>query len=152
MPKLVVHGATIMCSMGTTPSSLAVLPIRGTSFGLTVPAATIQDTLPDVNIASFGMCSSPLNPQVAAATAAAAGVLTPQPCLPATSAPWTPGSTSVTIAGAAPPPLPSAPGSTQPVVSDAPSAPALTATCQCLCQWAGQIQVEDAGQEQIEVD
>ena len=90
MPKLVVHGATLACSMGSFPSTLTVLPINGVSFGTFAPAATVQDMKPMVNMAPFGMCQSPLNPQVVAAKAAAAGTLTPQPCMPATSAPWSP--------------------------------------------------------------
>jgi hypothetical protein len=131
MPKLVVHGATLVCSMGTAPSSLSVLPQRGISFGTTAPAATVQDMKPEENIASFGMCQSPTNPQVAAATSAAGGTLTPQPCVPATSSAWTSGSKSV---GAV----------------DGPTM--LSDTCKCLCQWGGQITVKDPGQSGVEVD
>jgi hypothetical protein len=129
MAKLVVQGAKLSCSMGTSPASLSVLPANMVD-GDSSPAATIQDMKPNVNIASFGMCQSPSNPQVAAATAAAQGVLTPQPCVPMTTAPWTPGSQSVTIADEA----------------------ALSDSSQCMCQWAGQIQITDAGQSDIEVD
>ncbi|HEY1698026.1 MAG TPA: DUF4280 domain-containing protein [Polyangiaceae bacterium] len=152
MPKLVVHGATLICSMGSTPSSFTVLPARGTSFGRTTPAATVQDTFPITNIASFGMCKSPLNPQVAAATAAAAGVLTPQPCVPATSAPWTPGSTSVVIAGPGVPPTPLPPNAPPQPAPGPPSFPAVTDACKCICQWGGTIKVQDAGQTGIDVD
>src|SRR5580704_8343129 len=96
MAKLVVHGATLACSMGSSPSSLSVLPTNET-YGGAAPAATVQDMKPVVNLAPFGMCQSPINPQVAAATSAAAGVLTPQPCLPMVPAPWTPGSKSVAL-------------------------------------------------------
>jgi uncharacterized protein DUF4280 len=130
MPKLVVNGATLACSMGSSPAKLSVLPGDET-YGGSNPAATVQDMKPGVNLAPFGMCSSPSNPQVAAATAAALGVLTPQPCVPAAAGPWTPGSKSVAVAvGPA-------------VLSD---------VCQCVCQWGGQIQVQDAGQTEVEVD
>jgi hypothetical protein len=129
MPKLVVQGAQLTCSMGLAPSQLSVLPTNMVT-GDSMNAANIQDMLPNVNIMPFGMCQSPANPQVAAATAAAMGVLTPQPCVPMTTAPWTPGSTSVTIA----------------------SQPALSASCQLLCQWGGQIQVTTPGQTDIDVD
>ena len=47
----------------------------------------------------LGMCSSLANPAVSAATAAAGGVLTPQPCSPVLTAPWMPGSLTVQIGG-----------------------------------------------------
>jgi hypothetical protein len=122
----------LACSMGSSPSKLSVPPTNQT-YGGSNPAATVQDMKPQVNIAPFGMCQSPLNPQVASATAAAGGTLTPQPCVPATSTPWTPGSTSVAIVGAAGPAM----------LSDA---------CKCICQWGGNIQVQDPGQTEIEVD
>lgn len=78
-----------------------------------------------VNIASFGMCQSPSNPQVAAATSAALGVLTPQPCIPMTAAPWTPGSTTVLIA----------------------NQPALDNPSTCVCLWGGTITITDPGEE-----
>ena len=78
-------------------------------------AATIQDFAPNVNIMPFGMCTTLSNPQVAAATSAALGVLTPQPCIPVTTSPWSPGSATVQINGA----------------------PALTATSMCQCAWGG---------------
>ena len=83
MAKLVVKGAQLTCSMGTSPAALTVLPPNMTT-GDDNDAANIQDMQPMVNIAPFGMCQSMANPQVAAATAAAQGVLTPQPCMPMT--------------------------------------------------------------------
>ena len=76
----VCAGAMMMCSFGVAPSSLVVLPVNRTMTG--APAANIMDNKPMVNIPPFGMCSSPANPMVAAATAAALGVLTPMPCIP----------------------------------------------------------------------
>src|SRR5664279_3554738 len=97
MPIQVVNGAQMMCSFGTTPSSLVVLPVNRVNSS-NQPAATIMDHIPMTNIPPFGMCMTPSNPQVAAATSAALGVLTPQPCIPVTSAPWTPGAPTVQIA------------------------------------------------------
>ena len=129
MSKLVVKGATLCCSMGNAPSNLSVLPANGVE-GDSSYAANVQDMEPNVNIAPFGMCISMSNPQVAAATSAAQGVLTPQPCLPMTTAPWTPGASSVTIGGQA----------------------ALSDACELVCQWGGQIQVQSAGQTDVDVD
>ena len=47
-----------------------------------------MDNQPIANIAPFGVCISLANPAVAAATAAAMGVLVPLPCMPVTPAPW----------------------------------------------------------------
>lgn len=118
MTKVVIGGATLKCSMGSAPSSLSVLPQKKTNCE-NQRAATVQDFQPITNIASFGMCQSLANPQVAAATAAANGTLTPQPCLPATATPWSPGSSTVVIAKEA-------------VLSDDST---------CNCQWAGVIEV-----------
>ncbi|WP_266158041.1 DUF4280 domain-containing protein [Dyella silvatica] len=128
MPLHVVNGATLMCSFGVAPSSLVVLPINKMLSG-SQPAATIQDHLPMTNIMPFGMCMSLANPQVAAATAAALGVLTPQPCIPNTPAPWIPGAPTVLLG----------------------NQPCLDNTCTCQCLWAGVISVASPGQvtEQI---
>lgn len=123
MPIQVVNGAQLMCTFGTSPSNLVVLPINQV-LSENQPEATIQDYIPMVNIQPFGMCMSPANPQVAAATAAAMGVLTPQPCIPATSSPWTPGSIPVGIS----------------------SKVALNNISMCTCMWAGVITITDPGQ------
>ena len=65
----------------------------------------------------------------AAATAAALGVLTPQPCIPATASPWTPGSPTVLIA----------------------DIPALNNISTCMCMWAGIVTIADPGQMQTEL-
>jgi hypothetical protein len=128
MPMQVVAGATLTCSMGTAPSALSVLPANRTLTG-GPPAANIMDNVPLLNIMSFGMCNSIANPMVAAATAAASGVLTPQPCIPATPAPWVPGAPTVLIGGM----------------------PALDSTCQLMCLWAGVIQVSSPGQTSVTI-
>jgi len=128
MPLQVVNGAELACSFGASPSSLVVLPINRSVIA-NQPQATIQDHIPMVNIMPFGMCMSPSNPQVAAATAAALGVLTPQPCIPATTSPWTPGAPTVTIANLI----------------------ALDNISTCSCMWAGVITITDAGQATVEI-
>jgi len=128
MPFQVVNGAQLACTFGASPSSLAVLPLRRTVIN-NQPKATIMDFMPTVNIAPFGMCNSPSNPQVAAATAAALGVLTPQPCIPATISPWTPGATTVTLAYQV----------------------ALDNVSTCNCMWGGVISITDAGQQTTEI-
>jgi hypothetical protein len=125
MPIQVVNGATLMCTMGMAPSALTVLPVNRVMSG-GVPAANIMDHVPMVNIMPFGMCISPANPTVAAATAAALGVLTPMPCVPATATPWAPGSPTVLIGGM----------------------PALNNTSTCTCMWTGVVSVVQPGQMQ----
>lgn len=122
MPKMVVDGAKLRCDQGSSPGSLTVLPVNGTS-GEDKPAATVNDFVPMTNIAAFGMCRSMANPQVASATAAAQGTLTPQPCVPVVVAPWSPGSSVATIN----------------------DQKALTADCKCSCTWAGNIEITDPG-------
>lgn len=93
MAMLVVNTALTMCSFGVAPVPLLATNAP-TVLGLNQPAATIMD-LPKV---PYGMCSSPANPAVAAATAAAMGVLTPMPCTPVAT-PWVPGCPTVLIGG-----------------------------------------------------
>jgi hypothetical protein len=128
MPMQVVNGAQLACSFGTTPSSLVVLPLNRDQTEYQ-PSANIMDHIPMVNIMTFGMCSSIANPQVAAATSAALGVLTPQPCIPATSSPWTPGSPQVLIA----------------------NQPALDNASTCMCNWLGVVTVTDPGQTSAQI-
>lgn len=123
MPNHVCNGAMLQCSMGAAPSSLVVLPANRVMTS-SQPAATIMDNKPMANVMSFGMCMSPANPAVAAATAAALGVLTPMPCVPNTTTPWTPGAATVLVA----------------------NQPALDDTSQLMCMWAGVISISSPGQ------
>jgi len=118
MPLLVRMGAVLQCSFGAAPATLAVLD-PSTILEDAAPAANITDFAPMVNIPTFGMCSSIANPTVATATTAALGVLTPMPCVPATSAPWIPGVPAILIR----------------------NMPALDQPCQCMCMWGGVIAV-----------
>jgi hypothetical protein len=128
MPKVVVQGAQLKCDQGTAPASLTILPVKLTE-ALTKPIATVLDFVPTVNIAPFGMCRTQANPQVAAATAAAQGVLTPQPCLPVTTAPWSPGAKVATVR----------------------EDKVLTDDSKCKCAWTGTIEITDPGSE-VEVE
>lgn len=122
MPNQVSMGALMTCTFGVAPSALVVLPLnRVLAEG--PPAANIMDHIPMVNILPFGVCSSMANPMVAAATAAALGVLVPMPCIPATVAPWVPGAPTVLIA----------------------NMPALDNVSKCLCMWGGAIAFSNAG-------
>lgn len=96
MPQHVCMGATLKCAFGMAPSVLSVLPLNRTITS-NMPAANIMDHVPMVNIMPFGACMSISNPTVAAATAAAFGVLTPMPCIPVTPAPWVPGAPTVLL-------------------------------------------------------
>lgn len=71
--------------MGTAPTLLVVNRRHANAENMEL--AHRDDYQPGLNIPGFGMCMSMANPMVATATAAAQGVLTPQPCLPVTM-PW----------------------------------------------------------------
>jgi hypothetical protein len=128
MAKLVVHGATLKCSEGASPSTLSILPVNP-ALADEQRAATIMDFTPMSNVAPFGMCKTQANPQVAAATAAAQGVLTPQPCVPVITGPWSPGSPCVQIE----------------------HQKALTDDSTCRCAWTGTIEIADPGTD-VKVD
>ena len=97
MSQLVCAGASCLCSFGTAPGTIN--PTSQTKVLVDgKPAATIQDCQVS-NITPFAMCTSMANPQVAAATAAALGVLTPQPCMLNAAGTWVPGKASVLIDG-----------------------------------------------------
>ena len=114
--KLVNMGSLLKCSQGIAPTPLVVLV--PTVMGQGPQAANIMDCVPMSNILTFGMCQSPANPMVIAATAAALGVLTPMPCIPVTT-PWMPGSPTVLVR----------------------NFPALDASSKCMCAYAGEITI-----------
>ena len=128
MPQIVTMGAMMMCTMGAAPSTLMVTPENMTNAG-NKPAATIMDNIPMKNIMPFGVCRSPANPQVAAATAAPPpGVLKPQPCIPVTAAPWMPPATKLMIK----------------------NKPALLNNAKLMCNWGGSISITMAGQMTVQ--
>lgn len=119
----VSSNALMTCTFGMVPCPLVVNPSR-TVFMAGLQKANIGDFAPITNIASFGMCSAPTNPTVIAATAAAMGVFTPMPCVPAIVSPWIPGKPDILVQGM----------------------PALTKTCRNMCMWMGQISFTNDGQ------
>ena len=132
MPMQVCMGAQMMCTFGMAPSNLVVLPPAPTlknTYTNQMPDANIMDHVPMVNIMPFGMCMSPANPEVAAATAAALGVLTPMPCVPNTPAPWVTGAPTVMLG----------------------SAPALDNISTLQCMWGGVITFVTPGEFTVEV-
>lgn len=125
---LVTMGTQLMCSFGVAPSALVVPPVKRSMAG-GVPAATVADSVPLVNIMPFGMCTSIANPTVASATAAALGVLTPMPCVPVSATPWVPGSPTVLVGGV----------------------PACTQSSTVTCAYGGVISVVAPGQTTVTV-
>ncbi len=122
MGQSAVTGAMLSCSFGLAPSTLIALPasrvlIEGR------PAADITSVAMGVNIPPFAMCSSLANPAVAAATAAALGVLTPMPCTPVVAGTWLPLAPTVLIGGQ----------------------PALVSGSICTCAFGGVISMSTAG-------
>lgn len=121
-------GGVLSCSFGAAPSSFQSLPVPRVLISGR-PAGILTDMAPMVNIPPFGMCSSPSNPTVAAATAAALGVLTPMPCIPVPAGPWLNPVPKVLIGG-------------QPALSD---------DSKLTCAWGGQISVQFSGQAGVQV-
>lgn len=124
----VCMGATMMCSFGVAPSSLIVIPST-TMLTPAPPSANIMHNAPIANIPPFGLCTTVSNPTVAAATAAALGVLTPMPCVPVTATPWVPG-------------VPTVLNGSLPVVDNG---------CKLNCAWGGVISVINPGQTTVMV-
>ena len=127
MPQLVVTNAMAMCTFGMAPSSLVFLPTSKVM--AMTPAGNIGDFKPFLNIPPFAMCMSLANPAVAAATAAALGVLTPMPCTPMTSAPWIPVAPTKMIA----------------------KMPVIAQPSQQICSYGGVISITFAGQVKVQV-
>ena len=123
MPMKCVSGGMCMCSFGMAPSSLNFLPTDRV-LACNMPMGNIMGFAPAVNVLPFSMCMSIANPAVAAATAAAFGVLTPVPCVPVIVSPWIPASANV-LCG---------------------NFPALNMGDKCMCMWGGIINIIMSGQ------
>jgi hypothetical protein len=123
MPLQSCNGALCQCSFGSAPAPLTVLPDKNVMSDQGMPAGTIMDFVPFLNVSPFGMCSSPNYP-----TMIFPGV--PGPCIPAPVAPWAPGSPDVTIQ----------------------NIPALTAQDTTTCALNGVISFAFPGQTVVQVD
>ncbi len=121
----VVAGATVLCPFGTTPANLVVTS-QSTLLAEGKPVATIADTSV-ANIPTCGMCSSLAKPQVAPAAAAALGVLTPQPCVPAIAGTWIAVQTKCIVGGK----------------------PCLTNEATAICSYGGTLSITNAGQKTV---
>lgn len=125
MAKYVCMGAMMQCSFGMAPSQLIVtVPLR--PMIQNKPKANIMDFVPMVNVPPFGMCNSLSNPTVASATAAAMGVLTPMPCIPVITLPWTPGGQEMVC-----------------------NFPALLENCKLTCMYGGSISINYPGHTEM---
>lgn len=96
MGIIAVTGATLMCTCGMAPGTLNATTAPTVLTG-GKPTATIKDCAPGANIAPMGLCTSLANPAVASATAAALGILTPQPCMPVPVGTWTPVAPQISV-------------------------------------------------------
>lgn len=119
-------GAVLKCMFGMIPTVLNALPVSRVMIGGR-PAGVMTDMIPMVNIPTFGMCRNPANPAVAAATAAALGVLTPMPCVPVPAGGWLNAAAKVQFGGVN----------------------ALTEKSKLMCVWGGEISVQFAGQVNV---
>lgn len=127
MGYCVCNGALLQCSFGSAPGQFSALPCGVTAAGQ--PLATVMASTALVNILPFGLCGSLANPLVAAATAAAGGILTPMPCVPVTAGPWVPGSPRIMVGGA----------------------PVLTSESTLMCCWGGVVTVVAPGEQMVMV-
>ncbi len=123
MGLCVCSGAKMKCSQSQDPNTeaaLLVIPPMVTT-NSEKPLATTMDMIPMVNIPAFGQCKSAANPMVVA------NKMAPVSCIPIVVAPWSPGAKKLTIT----------------------SFPALLQTDKCMCMWAGEITISDAGQTKV---
>ncbi len=118
---LVCEGALLRCPFGNVSTPLNLT--RQNNISGTLPYANVNDHIPIHNIVPFGMCSSMMNPTVAAAMAATSGILTPMPCMPVTNSAWTNPSEKVEI----------------------DNAKAITVNSRLYCIWGGLIEVSFPG-------
>lgn len=127
----VCNGAMCQCTMGLAPAPLKVISLPNSPRPMigVLSEANVMDNKPVTNIGPFGMCRSLTNPAVAAATAAALGVLTPAACVPVIALPWAPYSPTVLVDGY----------------------PALGSSAKLMCAYAGEISITNPGQTSVQI-
>lgn len=125
MGQVVVTGGTAQCTFGTLPGVIAA-GSQSKVLAEGKPVATILDFNAQC-ITPFGLCTTLTNPAVQAATAAALGVLTPQPCTLMPAGTWKPSKLTVQAGGS----------------------PVLTTECQGNCIYGGCIAVTNPGQSKV---
>lgn len=123
MASYVVQGAKLKCTFGSQESTFQV-PVDHKIYINNKPQGNMMDFKPMMNIMPFGLCSSLANPTVAAATAAASGVLQKMPCIPATVTPWFNVKMDVLLE----------------------YFPAMLDSSKTMCMWCGMISITDNGQ------
>lgn len=129
MTQQVCNGAALACTFGAAPGTLTVIPATGV-MAATQPAATVMDYAPMVNVATFGMCMSPSNPQVSGRDGRGVG-----------------GADAAALHSRDVEPLDAG----QSHRDDRGNA-ALTSTDMCMCMWGGQITITSPGQESVTDD
>ena len=118
---LMVHGTLLACKpWGMVPAPLTVLPLNRVLTNKR-PTATQIDTVPLMNIPSFGMCTSMANPAVLATAP-----VFKAPCMPAPVGPWMMPSMRVMGGGK----------------------PFITTSACLMCMWGGMIKAQMPGQIQ----
>jgi hypothetical protein len=126
MALQVIGTALLQCSYGAAPSPYLTIPIH-MEITCIMPASTIIDTMPFLNILPFAICSSKANPMVIAIMAATLGAVQVAPCIPMTFIPWSPPMSNILIGGI----------------------PAVDSQAKPKCLWAGSISVLFPGQVQV---
>lgn len=123
MSFALVSGTSLLkCSFGMAPSAFMIVPGTRTVLAEFMFMGNISDVIPIANITTFTLCTSLLNPAVAAATAAA-GTLVPMPCIPVPVTPWISAALNVLVQGF----------------------PAIDQTAMVMCTWAGMITIVQPG-------
>ena len=88
MGQATTMNAMLMCTFGTGPTTLEVLPKSRVLIG-GVPVADISTEVPILNIPPFPTCISPLPSPIPPV----------KPCIPALAGPWIPTSPTILVGG-----------------------------------------------------